>query len=251
MTVLLQDKTRLLPPPSQAAFLLDFDGTLVDIASTPESVVVPQNLPDILLALRRRCNDALAVVTGRPIEQIDFFLKDIPYAVAGEHGLALRHRPHDPIEWIPMAPMPSDWIRGAKQIKEKYPAIRIEKKHNGLVIHFRAAPELGEMLREEMQSWVDQQKDNFDLYPSKMAWEIRPSGINKGEALGMILKKPPFLGRRPIFIGDDVTDEDGVIIANEMKGVGFRIPRDFPNPKTLRLWLASLAEGQEDKWQVE
>lgn len=88
-----QDFRFHLPPLNETAFLLDFDGTLVDIAPTPESVVVPNGLLDSLRRLREACGDALAVVSGRPIDQIDHFLGDVPFAVAGEHGVAIRHRP--------------------------------------------------------------------------------------------------------------------------------------------------------------
>ena len=111
-----QDFRFHLPPLNETAFLLDFDGTLVDIAPTPESVVVPNGLLDSLRRLREACGDALAVVSGRPIDQIDHFLGDVPFAVAGEHGVAIRHRPGGPIERAALPTLPPEWLAQARDL---------------------------------------------------------------------------------------------------------------------------------------
>src|SRR5277367_3466575 len=99
-----------LPPLQRAALLLDLDGTLLDIAPTPDSVVVPPDLPDVLRTLRRLLDDALAVVTGRPVETIDRRLSQLPFAVAGEHGAAIRHSPDGPLERPPLPSTPEAWL---------------------------------------------------------------------------------------------------------------------------------------------
>ncbi|GBR54903.1 trehalose-phosphatase [Acetobacter pomorum] len=238
-----QDFRFHLPPLNETAFLLDFDGTLVDIAPTPESVVVPDGLLDSLRRLREACGDALAVVSGRPIDQIDHFLGDVPFAVAGEHGVAIRHRPGGPIERAALPPLPPEWLAQARSLLATLPGTRLEHKEGGFVLHYRAAPEAAEALRLAAAEWVKQSKGTFLLLPAKMAWEIRPAGIDKGYAVTLLMENPPFTGRKPVFVGDDVTDEDAIAAVRRMGGIGLRIPSDFPTPSIFRAWLASLTGG--------
>ncbi|MGD7069452.1 trehalose-phosphatase [Acetobacter sp. AAB5] len=238
-----QDFRFHLPPLNETAFLLDFDGTLVDIAPTPESVVVPNGLLDSLRRLREACGDALAVVSGRPIDQIDHFLGDVPFAVAGEHGVAIRHRPGGPIERAALPTLPPEWLAQARDLLATLPGTRLEHKEGGFVLHYRAAPEAAETLRQAASEWVKHSKGTFLLLPAKMAWEIRPAGIDKGYAVSLLMESPPFTGRKPVFVGDDVTDEDAIAAVSRMGGVGLRIPSDFPTPSIFRAWLASLTGG--------
>ncbi|GBQ51260.1 trehalose-phosphatase [Komagataeibacter sucrofermentans] len=237
-----------LPPPARAAFLLDFDGTLVDIAPTPESVVVAPGLRDTLRRLRDKCGNALAVISGRPIEQIDHFLPDVPYAVAGEHGIAIRHAPGQPIERAALPPVPRAWIDEAEKLAASHPGVRIEHKKAGLVLHYRGAPDAGPALGRIADEWVKATSGAFHVQAAKMAWEIRPAGIDKGHAVEAVMQSAPFAGRLPIFVGDDVTDEDGMREAVRLGGVGFRIPNDFPDPAAFRAWLAQLAQGGDGAW---
>ncbi|MBO1360904.1 trehalose-phosphatase [Acetobacter sacchari] len=228
--------------PSEAAFLLDFDGTLVDIAPTPESVVVPPDLKDTLRRLRDACGNALAVVSGRPVSQIDEFLGDIPFAVAGEHGIAIRRRPGGPVERVALPPVPPDWIHEAEELAAAWPGVRVERKVGGFVLHFRAAPEAEAALRKAADAWIATTDGAFHVQAAKMAWEIRPAGVDKGYAVAELMQNAPFSGRKPVFVGDDVTDEEGVKAAVRLGGAGFRIPADFPTPTAFRNWLASLTE---------
>lgn len=227
-------------PLSRVAFLLDFDGTLVDIAPTPEDVVVVPGLKETLLRLRAACGDALAVISGRPVSQIDEMLPDIPFAVAGEHGIAIRHRPGGPVERAALPPVPSDWIHQAQELVASLPGTRLERKVGGFVLHYRAAPEAGEQLRRAAEAWVEPTGGKFHIQAAKMAWEIRPAGVDKGYAVRLLMEDAPFAGRLPVFVGDDVTDEDGMKAAVSLGGAGFRIPVDFPTPASFRAWLTSL-----------
>nr|WP_194300448.1 trehalose-phosphatase [Acetobacter farinalis] len=228
----------------ETAFLIDFDGTLVDIAPTPDSVVVPDGLLETLRRLRAACGDALAVVSGRPIEQIDHFLGDIPFAVAGEHGIAIRHRPGGPIERAALPQVPQAWFAEARHLVAAWPGTRLEHKQGGFVLHYRAAPEAGLPLHKAAEAWVRDTNGAFEVQTAKMAWEIRPAGVDKGYAVNILMQSAPFSGRKPIFIGDDVTDEDGIETARRLGGIGLRIPADFPNPAAFRAWLAFLIEGK-------
>lgn len=239
----IQPHPHALPVPGRAAFLLDFDGTLVDIAPTPESVLVPDGLRDTLLALRGVCGDAVAVVSGRPIEQIDHFLPGVPFAVAGEHGIAVRHRPDAAIERADLPALPASWLQQAERIASAYSGARVEQKKAGLVLHFRAVPDAGEAIRTAAEAMIDSGEGAglFHIQPAKMAWEIKPDGISKENAVRTLMRTAPFAGRLPVFVGDDVTDEDGIRGAEALGGTGFRIPADFPDPDAFRAWLRSLS----------
>ncbi|WP_428391927.1 trehalose-phosphatase [Lichenicoccus sp.] len=238
----------IVPNADEAAFLLDFDGTLVDIAAAPELVEVAPGLVDTLLALRARVGDALALVSGRPIAELDHFLPDVAYAVAGEHGTALRHAPGAAVEHADLPAVPSAWARRAEQLAQAYPGVRIETKAAGLVLHYRAAPDAGETLRQEAEAMVAEAGKGFHVQASKLAWEIRPKGIDKGSAVRLLMARPPFVGRKPVFVGDDVTDEDGIRAAVALGGVGYRIPADFEQPAAVRAWLGQLARGEAGAW---
>lgn len=236
------NRTPALPPPGRAAFLLDFDGTLVDIAPTPESVIVPSGLPATLLSLRALCGDALGIVSGRPIAQIDHFLHAVPYAVAGEHGIAVRHAPDAAATRAILPELPAGWLEQAEEIASRHPGTHVERKQTGFVLHFRAVPDAADALRVAAETLLAQDdRHRFHLQPAKMAWEIKPDGVDKESAVRQLMQQAPFIGRLPIFIGDDATDEDGIRGAEALGGIGYRIPSDFADPDALRAWLGALA----------
>jgi len=228
--------------PSHAALLLDLDGTLLDIAPTPDSVVVAPDLPRSLLRLREMLGDAVAVVTGRPVEQIDALLPGIPFAVAGEHGGAIRHTPGGTLERADLPAPPPAWREQAERVAAGYPGVLLEGKARGFVLHYRARPEIGPALRQAMLS-IMANSDRFELMRAHMAWELKPRGADKGIAVSRIMAHPPFAGRTPIYVGDDVTDEDGMRVAREAGGQGHRVQDVFSDPAGVRAWLARLAEG--------
>lgn len=240
----------LLPSlPSRAALLLDLDGTLLDIAPTPDAVVVPPDLPRSLRRLRDLLDNAVAVVTGRPVEQIDALLPGIPFAVAGEHGGAIRHAPDGALERADLPTPPAEWRAQANQVAAGYPGVLIEEKARGFVLHYRAVPEIGPVLRQAMLSiMADPQRadgnNSFELMRAHMAWELKPRGADKGHAVRLIMAQPPFAGRTPIYIGDDVTDEDAMRAARAAGGEGYRVQDIFGDPAGVRAWLARLAEGR-------
>ena len=240
--------TPVLPGPHQAALMLDMDGTLLDIAPTPESVVVEPGLPEALLAIREALGGALAFVTGRPVEQVDALFPGVPYAVAGEHGGTIRHRPGAALARIVLPDPPAEWAPAAARIVERHPGARLEQKQRGFVLHFRAAPQAGQPLREELSRLVAPADGSFQIMAAHMAWEVKPRGADKGTAVAALAGDAPFAGRRPIFIGDDVTDEDGMKVAREMDGAGFRVDEWFGTAGGVRAWLkqsaAKLAAGR-------
>ena len=228
--------TPALPPLERAALLLDLDGTLLDIAPTPDTVVVPPGLQDVLVGLRRLLGDALAVVTGRPVETVDALLGGAVFAVAGEHGGAIRHAPGQMLERPPLPVPPDTWLAEAARLAATQPGALLERKAHGFALHYRAVPTAGPMLREGLTALLRGSVD-FELLSGHMIWEVRPRGVDKGKAVVGLMERPPFQHRLPVFIGDDVTDEDGITAAVAGGGVGLRVPEIFGDAAGVRAWL--------------
>jgi trehalose 6-phosphate phosphatase len=229
-----------LPPPDRVAWLLDLDGTLIDIAPAPDQVVVPAGLTDTLRRLRARCGDAVAIVTGRPIAQVDALLGDAPYAVAGEHGTAIRHHPGAAVAQSDLPDVPDAWIGAARQMIAAHPGTGFEPKAHGFVLHYRGAPDVGPALHDALAAMMRDHAD-FRLLAAKMAWELRPAGTDKGVAVRALMEQAPFAGRLPVFIGDDVTDEDGMRVAQALGGVGLKVAEAFGEPADVRQFLAGFS----------
>ena len=230
-----------LPPFRRAALLLDMDGTLIDLAATPDAVVVPDGLPSVLRTLRDALGGALAIVTGRPIETVDRLLGDAPGAVAGEHGGAIRHAPGAGIERPNLPSPPEAWLNAAEALARSFPGALLERKARGFGLHYRQAPEAKEPFHAALTNLL-QTIPGFELHPAHMLWEVRPIGADKGGAVVALMQRPPFAGRLPIFIGDDVTDEDGMREARKSGGAGYRVDAVFRDPDGVRSWLRRSAE---------
>jgi trehalose 6-phosphate phosphatase len=237
MLVVAQDA---LPLFARSALFLDLDGTLVDLAPTPDSVVVPSGLTEALRVVRHRLGEALAVVTGRPIETIDDLLGDAPFAVAGEHGAAIRAAPDASIERADLKSPPLSWIDRGAVLEAAWPGTMLERKARGFGLHFRLAPEAGIAIHDVLSTLVAGSPD-FELMQGQMLWEIRPRGVDKGNAVASLMRHAPFLGRIPVFIGDDVTDEDGMREARAMGGAGLRVQEVFGDAAGVRAWLRETA----------
>jgi trehalose 6-phosphate phosphatase len=229
-----------LPPFERTALLLDLDGTLVDIAPTPDAVVVAPGLRETLRALRDRLGGALAVVTGRPIETIDRLLGDAPYAVAGEHGGVVRHAPGEAPERPDLPTPPDAWLDTAEHLAATTPGALLERKARGFSLHYRGAPAAGPAFGAVLTDLL-RGASRFDLLAGHMLWEVRPSGADKGRAVTELMARAPFAGRLPLFIGDDVTDEDGMRVATAMGGGGLRVDVAFGDPAGVRAWLRDAA----------
>ncbi len=222
------------------AFLLDVDGTLLDFASTPMDVVIPPELPGTLRALKQRVNGALAMISGRPVEQVAALFGDVPQAIAGEHGGAVRHAPDGAIQRPALTQIPPDWLTAAERLAQAHPGTLLERKARGFVLHFRRTPAAGPQLGQTLAALVAGSSD-FALVPAHMAWEVRPNDIDKGVGVKTVMARPPFAGRLPVFMGDDVTDEDAIDVVQAMGGIGMMVADTFGDPAGVRAWLAQLA----------
>jgi trehalose 6-phosphate phosphatase len=230
-----------LPPFRRAALMLDMDGTLIDLAPTPDAVVVAAGLPDALTTLRNALGGALAIVTGRPIETVDRLFGDAPGAVAGEHGGAIRHQRGGPIERPELPSPPPAWLQTAETLVRRFPGALLEQKARGFALHYRQAPEAREVFRSALNALVAT-SSRFELHPAHMLWEVRPRGADKGRAVVALMRHAPFAERLPVFIGDDVTDEDGMRECRKLGGAGYRVDEVFGDPAGVRSWLHRSAE---------
>ncbi len=243
-----------LPPPplspdtgpiADAALFLDFDGTLVEIAPRPDAVRVQPGLPRLLQRLATGLNGALAIVSGRPLRDLDHFLP-VPIAKAGDHGATLRPVPGQPPESPDLPHAPAGWRERAAALVERFPGTLIEDKEHGFVVHYRLAPAAGPVAKTLLDELVAEAPGAFTLLEARMAWEVRPRGASKGTAVRALMERAPFAGRRPVFIGDDVTDEEGMAAAREFGGLGLRLQDAFGEPEALREWLARCAPVPEE-----
>ncbi len=233
-----------LPPLVRSALLLDLDGTLLDIAPTPDGVVVPPDLIPTLRRLRDRLGGALAVVSGRSIPVLEALLPDGVSAFAGEHGVSVRHGVGQPIERADLPPLPEAWLAQAATLIAATPGAVMERKSFGFTMHYRGSPGAGPRFLAFLQGLLAGQ-ERFQLLGGTMVWEVRPAGIDKGLAVRALMARSPFAGRSPIFIGDDVTDEDGMREARAMGGVGLRVDAAFGTPGDVRRWLEAASYATE------
>lgn len=204
------------------AVFTDFDGTLAPIAPTPDAVEVPPYLPRQIVALTSALSGAFAVITGRPISEIDGFLAIPEMTVAGSHGGERRDR--DGFENFTRAIQPRiDAIAQAlESLLGDDARLLIETKHGAVAAHYRAAPDKAAAVHEAMQAAVAGDP-RIEIIKGKMVVEARMAGANKGEAVRALMAKAPFSGRKPLFIGDDVTDEDGFRVVEALGGIGVKI----------------------------
>ena len=230
-----------LPPFDRAALLLDMDGTLVDLAPAPDAVTVQSGLPATLTTLRNALGGALAIVTGRPIETVDRLFGDAPGAVAGEHGGAIRYATSEAIQRVDLPSPPTQWLAAAETLVRSYPGALLERKARGFALHYRGAPQARDPFKTALTQLLAT-TPGFELHPAHMLWEVRPLGADKGRAVAALMQRPPFASRIPIFIGDDVTDEDGMAEARKRGGAGYRVDTIFGDPDGVRSWLRRSAE---------
>jgi trehalose 6-phosphate phosphatase len=225
------------------ALFLDLDGTLIDIAATPESVVVPPGLPELLTNIYGLLDGAVAIVTGRSIGFIDSLLKPYVAIAAGEHGASLRYQ-DGKIEEMPKGlAVPDAWHEALEAATHRWPGVLIEPKPHGVAIHYRLVPERGNDVWRLVRALVPQDHPWFRLIPAREAVEIGPRGASKGHAVERLMAHQPFRGRRPIFVGDDFTDEAGMEAARGFGGQGLRVAEVFGGePAAVRAWLGRGAE---------
>jgi trehalose 6-phosphate phosphatase len=232
----------------KSALFLDLDGTLLEIAATPESVIVPPALPSLLSHLHHQLDGALAIVSGRSLGQIDQLLAPFRASAAGEHGVTLRFA-DGTLQELPIGiAVPDDWRAALGQAVERWPGVRTEPKPHGLAVHYRLAPEREAEVWELVRGLVPADHPWFRLIPAREAVEIGLRAASKGDAVERLMAHAPFHGRKPIFVGDDYTDEAGMSMARRFGGTGLRVAEMFGgDPAQVRAWLTHGMERMDGR----
>ncbi|SDB20687.1 trehalose-phosphatase [Bauldia litoralis] len=231
------------------AFFLDIDGTLIDIAPTPDAVVVPHDLPGILDRLSQRTGGALALLTGRDLDTVDRLFAPFTLPAGAIHGTQLRFADGEVA-----IPSESPALAGIRERLGAFvagrPGMLLEDKGTALAVHFRADPTAHDAVEREVRDAAAAGGADLTVQPGKAVFEIRPAHADKGRALATFMDSPAFAGRRPVAIGDDVTDESMFAEATRRGGQAFRVGaaqagsfahKAFDDPAGVRAWLAGLA----------
>jgi trehalose 6-phosphate phosphatase len=236
------------------ALFLDCDGTLLDIAPTPNEVRVPDGLVELLVRISKGLGGALAVLTGRRLAEIDVLLTPAKLIGAGVHGAEIRTVNAGAIARVASA-LPNSLVEEVVRRTQRLPGIIAEPKGPGLAVHYRLAPHLKEALEAELRSLLTQYPDGLVLCPGRKLFEIIPAGHSKGTALETFCALPEFAGRRPMMIGDDMGDIAAFAAAWRLGGAGMRVAGEhfghtdveLQNPKRVIAWLTSLAERLDEQ----
>ena len=240
-----------LPPPLPAgaawALFLDFDGTLVDLAATPDAVVVPPGLRETLAACTDAFDGAVAIVSGRPIAVLDAMLRPLTLPAAGLHGLELRLA-DGTAERAAHGAAGLDGLRSRfMSLTREDARLVVEDKGSSLALHFRRAPEREQELRALVAEAATRHNRHHVMH-GKMVLEVKPEHADKGTAVTRLIETSPFAGRTPVFAGDDVTDEDGFAAVNRLGGISIKVGEGesaaacrVPDVAALRDWLATIA----------
>jgi len=213
-----------LPSPSADwAFFLDIDGTLLEHADRPEAVKVDGAMRRLLSDLQQGAGGALALISGRAVADIDGLFAPLVLPAAGQHGAERR----DAAGRIHRHPYDAAPVRRAAERIGAYaaahPELVFEDKGQNLALHYRLAPRLADEVGELMRDVAAGLGEAFELQRGKMVLEIRSGGRDKGSAIAEFMQEPPFHGRTPVFIGDDLTDEFGFGVVNDLDGVSVKV----------------------------
>ncbi|HUE78611.1 MAG TPA: trehalose-phosphatase [Sphingomicrobium sp.] len=235
-----RNRASLTRPPVEilrgASLFLDFDGTLVDIRATPEAVVVTAKLRRLLEKLQQQLNGRVAIITGRAAANVEQLFRPVQILVGGSHGLELPGEGHEPQRRPDRLDSIVAELRG---LERQYPGVLVEEKPLGVALHYRQAPDAEQACRAATDRAAE--RSGMEVQAGKMVFELKPVGGDKGAALRSLMARPPFPGSRPIFLGDDLTDEAGFAAARELGGSGVLIGE--PRATAAAYWLGSVAEA--------
>jgi trehalose 6-phosphate phosphatase len=244
----------LVPHLSETAVLLDIDGTLLDFAPTPREVWVPPGLAKTLHRLHQRTNGALALVSGRSLNDIDLIFAPDQFPAVGGHGAEMRLQADSEAVAAHAPPLDKELKRRLAAIARLSPGILLEDKGYSLALHFRLAPHAEKAIYAAVSLIrADLPNAPIEVLPGKSVCEIKHSGFTKASGVLELMTHEPFKGRRPFFIGDDVTDESVFAIMPDLDGLAFSVGRrakgvagHFDAPSDVREFLSHLLDDERD-----
>ena len=232
------------------ALFLDVDGCLLDFADEPEAVVVPAALPGLLQDLHVTLGGALALVSGRGLSSLERLFPTPCRTMVGLHGLELR-RGDGSRRDLRADPAHAARMRAATlALAERFQGVELEDKHQAVALHCRRAPWQLPALRRAAEALVSD-LPGYELQPGNLVMEFKPAGMDKGRAVAELLLEPPFIGRLPVYLGDDLTDEHGFATANLENGISVRVGSrepslaqfTLPSPAAVHAWLARVRDA--------
>ena len=234
------------------AFFFDLDGTLADIQPHPDQVVIPDSTLQALNALAQQQGGAVALISGRSMVELDELTRPYRLPLAGVHGAERR----DINGKTHIVSLPDSLLKAlSAQLTtelDALPGCELESKGMAFALHYRQAPEQQQAVLALAQSIV-QRHPILALQPGKCVVEIKPRGVNKGEAIAAFMQEAPFKGRKPVFVGDDLTDEAGFSVVNQLNGVSVKVGGGetqarwrLPDVPAVHLWISNIANhGQQ------
>ncbi len=230
--------------PANTALFLDVDGTLLELRDDPASVSADAALVDLLDRCRDALDGAMALISGRTLAEIDRIFSPAVFHAAGSHGAEMRitGARENPAGG---AALSAEIIGALERFAGQHDGLLVETKPAGAALHYRRAPEHQAAALEVAEGILADAGDAYRLIHGKMVYEIAPKMHDKGSAIDTLLELAPFRGRTAVFLGDDVTDEDGFREVNRREGLSIRVgPRDnsiarstLPNVAAVRDWL--------------
>lgn len=238
------------PPKPQPdwAYFLDIDGTLLDIAERPEAIRVDGELRALVERAFVACGGALALISGRSLADVERRLAGVLIPAAGQHGIERRDAAGDLHSGSAAPPAMQELRARLASLVERHPGLLLEDKGLSLALHYRQAPRLAAYLHRILPRLAAEVGDDVMVQKGKRVLEIRPGGIDKGTAVEAFLAEMPYRGRRPVFIGDDITDEPGFAVANRWAGVSIKVGGGASRARyrlsdaaAVRAWLETMA----------
>jgi len=234
------------------ALFLDVDGCIVEFQTRPEDVLIPETLLVTLSALKAELNGALAVVSGRTLEQLDHLFAPLLLPCAGQYGIERRaadgHLHRAP---LPQRSLLEELHRECYALLPLHPGLKIEDKGASIALHYRSAPQLADTIARAAAQIVAPFGGVFETQPGAMVQEIVPATSSKGGAVRAFLREQPFMARLPVFLGDDHADESAFAAVNALGGIsiGVGVAREthakyhLPDPAAARDWLAQVQQA--------
>jgi trehalose 6-phosphate phosphatase len=242
----------LIPSLDACALLFDIDGTLINLAPTPDSVVVSPSLLDNLYQLHERTSGALALVSGRSLPDIDGLMAPLRLPAVGGHGAEMRLALDGEVRAATIPPIDAGLKRRFARIAEAHGGVLLEDKGYSIALHYRLAPHVEELVYREVAALrADLPEAPIEILPGKFVVEIKHAGFSKATAVRELMTISPFKGRHPVFLGDDVTDESVFAIMPDLRGFAFSVGTQaqgvsgyFDSPDDVRLWLGHLLSDE-------
>jgi len=241
-----------VPPPLFAgcALFLDIDGTLLELAPTPDSVNVDAGISALLPALARHLDGAVALITGRSMADAEGLFRGLSLPIAGQHGLERRSADGALHQHLPSLKGLERLRRDLTEFAARHDGLHLEDKGATLALHYRQAPRLASHVHRTLRDHLAEavaSESGWRLQPGKGVLEVKPDGRDKGTAILEYLEEPPFAGRLPVFVGDDKTDEYGFVAVAVAGGWAVKVGHGATNASyrlrdvtAVRKWLSTL-----------